>query len=123
MTGAPERHVEAVRAFNRFYTHRIGVLGEGLLDSPYSLTEVRVLYELARRDRRTAAELAEELGLDPAYLSRILRRFEQRRLITRERSTADARASLLDLTAQGRKTFAPLDARAREEIAALLGAL
>lgn len=113
--------IDAIRAFNRFYTRTIGVLGEGMLDSEYSLTEVRVLYELAHRERCTARELSDELGVDPAQLSRTLRRFEEARLIQREKSSEDARASDLSLTAHGRKIYGPLDARAREEIASLLG--
>jgi DNA-binding MarR family transcriptional regulator/GNAT superfamily N-acetyltransferase len=109
-----------VRRFNRFYTKQIGVLGEGYLDSPFSLTEVRVLYELAHLDKQTAAALAAELGLDPGYLSRILRRFEQRGFLQRARSKADGRQALLSLTARGRRAFAPLHARSRQQIAALL---
>src|ERR1700746_1629805 len=81
--------VEAVRRFNRFYTKQIGVLQEGLLKSDLSLTEVRVLYELAHRSDPTATIVAGELGLDPGYLSRILRRFEKKRLVEREPSASD----------------------------------
>jgi DNA-binding MarR family transcriptional regulator/GNAT superfamily N-acetyltransferase len=115
-----EQRVAAVRRFNRFYTRQIGVLGEGYLDSPFSLTEVRVLYELAHRQSPTAAALAGELGLDAGYLSRILRRFEHRGFLRRVRSKADGRQALLSLTARGRNAFAPLQARSRDQIAALL---
>jgi len=115
-----DQRVKAMRRFNRFYTKRIGVLHEGLLGSPYSLTEVRVLYELAHRDKPTAAELSKELGVDPGYLSRILRSFQKRGLITKARSEADGRQSHLSLTARGRKAFAPLDRRSHDEIQAML---
>ena len=115
--------IEAVRRFNRFYTRRIGVLEEGLLQSPFSLTEARVLYELAHRDRSTAAELGKELGLDPGYLSRILRGFERRGLIAKEPSTTDGRQSLLALGADGRAAFCRLEQAARDQIGALLGGL
>lgn len=112
--------VSAIRRFNRLYTKHIGVLREGHLDSPFSLTEVRVLYELAHRDGLTASELARELALDSGYLSRILRSFEQRGLIEKTRSESDARQTHLRLTEAGRTAFAPLDSRADDEIAALV---
>jgi len=117
---ALEQRVAAVRGFNRFYTRQIGVLHEGLLRSPFSLTELRVLYELAHRAKPTATELARELGLDAGYLSRILRGFKKRGLINRKPSPADGRQSLLRLTDRGQDAFATLDARARDEIRVLL---
>jgi DNA-binding MarR family transcriptional regulator/GNAT superfamily N-acetyltransferase len=121
--GAFDARVAAVRGFNRFYTQRIGVLSEGLLKSRFSLTEARVLYELAHRERPTATALRGDLGLDAGYLSRILRRFEQEGLLTRTPSKDDGRQSLLALTAKGRAAFAPLDARSRQEIGALINSL
>ena len=115
--------VAAVRRFNRFYTRRIGVLEEGHLDSPFSLTEVRVLYEIAQRGTSTAAELARELDLDGGYLSRLLNGLVRRQLLTRSPSPTDARQSLLQLSAEGRAVWQDLDARASERIQALLGAL
>jgi DNA-binding MarR family transcriptional regulator/GNAT superfamily N-acetyltransferase len=112
--------VAAIRRFNRFYTRQIGVLREGYGDSPFSLTEVRVLYEIAHRDRITAAELARELGVDSGYLSRILRGFEQRSLIEKTRSENDARQTHLRLSDAGRVAFAGLDALADGEIASLV---
>ena len=118
----PQR-VAAVRRFNRFYTKQIGVLHEGLLKSPFSLTEVRLLYELAHREQLTATGLGKELGLDAGYLSRILSGFEKRGLIQKTPSSGDRRQTLLVLTAQGRKVFAPLEARSNEEVTAMLGTL
>ena len=117
------RSVEAVRRFNRFYTRQIGVLEEGLLKSPFSLAESRVLYELAHRDRPTAAELGRDLGLDPGYLSRVLRGFEQGGLLDRRPSASDGRQNLLALTVAGREAFCRLDLATRDQIGAMLGAL
>ena len=113
----------AVRAFNRFYTKTIGVLERGYLDSPFSLTEVRVLYELRHRERTTAAALMRELGLDAGYLSRLLARFEAKGLICRERSAEDGRQNLLALTQAGQAVIDPLEGRASDQIAELLAGL
>jgi DNA-binding MarR family transcriptional regulator/N-acetylglutamate synthase-like GNAT family acetyltransferase len=115
--------IEAVRGFNRFYTRQIGLLGEHVFESAYSLSETRVLYELAHRDGPTASELGKALGLDAGYVSRMLRRFEGRGLITRASSSRDARQSHLRLTKRGRTAFAPLETRARAEVGAMLGRL
>ena len=115
--------VADIRHFNRFYTRQIGVLNEGLLRSHFSLTEVRVLFELAHRSRPTASELATELALDPGYLSRLLSNFTKRGLVRRAPSSVDGRQTLLSLTRKGRETFAGLDARADEEIAGILDRL
>jgi len=120
---ALEHRITAVRRFNRFYTQKIGVLGERLLNSPFSLAEARVLYELALREQATATELHRDLGLDPGYLSRILAGFARRGLVSRASSETDRRQSLLSLTQTGRAAFAPLDTRSREEIGNLLGGL
>ena len=116
-------HVSAVREFNRFYTQRIGVLRGGLLDSDYTLTEVRVLYEIAHRQRPLASDLVRDLALDAGYLSRILAKFARRGWLKRERSGDDARKAHLHLTAKGRATFQSLDVRAREEISTMLAPL
>jgi DNA-binding MarR family transcriptional regulator/GNAT superfamily N-acetyltransferase len=115
-----DRRVEAIRGFNRFYTRKIGILSEGLLDSPFTLTQARILYELAHRERPTASDLAADLELDPGYLSRILRSFEKQGLLARAISTRDARQRHLSLTSRGRKAFAGLNRVTREQIAALL---
>ena len=115
--------VAAVRRFNRFYTRRIGLLRKGYLDSPFSLAEMRVLYEIAHRDQPTATEVARELDVDAGYLSRVLRRFEERGLVRRTPSSTDARQSHLALTARGSKTFAPLENRSQQEVAAILDRL
>ncbi len=119
----PETQVAAVRRFNRFYTKQIGLLTDHLHDSPFSLTEVRVLYELAHRDHWTASELGQELSLDAGYLSRILRKFEDRKLIERQTSPTDARQSVLKLTTKGRSEFDPLNDAAAREIGAILDRL
>ena len=119
----PEHHenpqVDMIRRLNRFYTRKIGVI-DGTASSPFSLAEARVLYELAHRDRPTATDVRKELGLDAGYMSRILREFEHRKLVTRERSKTDEREKFLSLTAKGRRVFAPLDERSNRDVAAML---
>jgi DNA-binding MarR family transcriptional regulator/predicted GNAT family acetyltransferase len=115
--------VPALRRFSRFYTHRLGLLGEGLLGSSLSLTESRVLYELSHAAQPAAADLARSLELDPGYLSRILRRFETRGLVRRSAHADDARRSVLTLTAKGRRLFDTIDAASDAQAAALLAHL
>jgi len=117
------RQIEAARRFNRFYTQRIGVLDEGLLDSPFSLTEVRVMYELAHRRGVGAAELGRDLGLDKGYLSRILKRFRAKGWLARTVAGDDARRHELALTAAGRRAFAPLERRSQRQMRAMLAPL
>jgi DNA-binding MarR family transcriptional regulator/GNAT superfamily N-acetyltransferase len=120
MTDPDLTRVEAIRRFNRFYTRRIGVLHEGLSASKFTLTESRLLWELAHRDVLTATELARDLDLDAGYLSRLLRSFKERGLIKSARATADARHQHLSLTAAGKRAFAPLNARSQADVNALL---
>jgi DNA-binding MarR family transcriptional regulator/GNAT superfamily N-acetyltransferase len=114
------QRIESVRRFNRFYTREIGAFHEGLLKSPFSLTEARVVYELAHREKTTATQLANELGLDAGYLSRILRGFKRRGLIARQGSQTDGRQNLLMLTEKGQGAFATINGRSRNEIGAML---
>ena len=115
--------VSAVRSFNRFYTRQIGLLNDHLYDSPFSLSEVRVLYELAQRETPPASELVKDLGLDPGYLSRILHGFEKGGFLEKSASKKDRRQWLLSLTSRGREIFAGLDAASSREIASLLSKL
>lgn len=115
--------IAAVRRFNRFYTQHIGVLQNGWLDSAFSLAEARLLYEIRRRGETTASALCAELGLDAGYVSRILRAFQKRGLIARKTSAADARQSLISLTAAGRRAYAPLEKRTNADIAVMLSKL
>lgn len=118
-----EARIAAVRHFNRFYTHRIGVLQDGLVQTSFSLAEARVLFELAHRDRLTAKEIGEALGIDQGYLSRILRGFSERGLVSRASSPTDRRNTLLSLTTKGRVAFGKIDQRSEREVAAWLGRL
>jgi DNA-binding MarR family transcriptional regulator len=111
--------VVAIRAFNRLYTRKIGVV-DGIASSPFSLAEARVLYELAHRKQSTATDIRKELGLDAGYMSRILRDFERRKLVTREQSKMDERQRFLSLTVKGRRAFAPLDERSNRDVSAML---
>ncbi|MFZ0298475.1 MAG: bifunctional helix-turn-helix transcriptional regulator/GNAT family N-acetyltransferase [Candidatus Sulfotelmatobacter sp.] len=115
--------IAAIRRFNRFYTRHLGLLDEGFLSSSLSLTQMRVLYELANREQSTAAELCDALGLDPGYLSRILSSFEKDRLLDKKESPKDTRQILLALTKKGRKVFEPLNARSDEQVRGILSEL
>lgn len=123
LRGDPGTKINAVRRFNRFFTRRIGTLREGLLHTPYSLTESRILFEIANRDETTASDLSAELGLDPGYLSRVLAGLQRRDLIEKAPAETDARRRLLTLTPEGNDAFALLDARSREEVGEMLGEL
>lgn len=117
-----DEQIGAIRAFNRFYTRKIGVL-DGMASHPFSLAEARVLYELAQRNQLTATEVRKELGLDAGYMSRILRNFEARKLVKREQLTTDERQKVLSLTTKGWKAFAPLDERSNRHVAEVLDPL
>lgn len=114
--------VSQLRAFNRFYTRKIGVV-DGMASSPFSLAEARVLYELAHREKPTATDIRKELGLDAGYMSRILRDFERRKLVAREQSKTDERQRFLSLTAKGQRAFRPLDQRSNRDVAAMIEAV
>jgi DNA-binding MarR family transcriptional regulator/GNAT superfamily N-acetyltransferase len=124
MNASPfDRRIAAVRRFNRFYTQKLGVLSEGFLNTPFSLTEARVLHALAHRDGATATWLGRELDLDAGYLSRILRDFERQGLITRQQSPQDGRQTLISMTADGRDAFEPLDRGSHTAVGNLLAPL
>lgn len=120
---ALDNRIDQVRKFNRFFTRKIGVLREGLLHSSYSLTEVRILFEIANSENPTATKLSRELGLDTGYLSRILARFEEQGLTEKVRSEQDGRQFHIHLTQEGEKLFSLLDQRSRDEIAEFLNEL
>jgi DNA-binding MarR family transcriptional regulator/GNAT superfamily N-acetyltransferase len=115
--------VSAVRRFSRFYTRILGLLQEGLLDTPYSLTEARVLYELAQQDAVEVVELRRSIGVDGGYLSRLLTRLASDGVVERERSTVDGRRQVARLTERGREVFADLDRQSDHQVRDLLGAL
>ena len=123
MSNALAQRTAAVRRFNRFYTRQIGVLRKNYLDSPYSLGEMRVLYELSHGEVTTASDIGRALDLDAGYLSRVLRNFEKRGLITRKTSAKDARQSDIALSARGAKVFAPLEKRSQDLVGGMLGKL
>jgi DNA-binding MarR family transcriptional regulator/GNAT superfamily N-acetyltransferase len=112
--------VATIREFNRFYTGMLGLLSEGLLDTPYSLTEARIIFELARAEHTEVAELRRVLDIDAGYLSRLLARFEADGLVARRRSPADGRRQVISLTGQGHAAFTLLDNSSAGQISALL---
>jgi DNA-binding MarR family transcriptional regulator len=119
-----ESQLAQFRAFNRFYTALLGLLDSHYLDSAFSLTEVRTLYEIDHaKNGITATELTAHLQIDKGYLSRILRQFEKKQLIVRQRSPQDGRSALLRLTDKGSAVFKPLDGAARQQASKLLGTL
>jgi DNA-binding MarR family transcriptional regulator/N-acetylglutamate synthase-like GNAT family acetyltransferase len=118
-----DNEVDAVRRFNRFYTGRIGVLREGLLDSPFTLAQARVLFELGTREAPIAGDLVEALGIDPGYMSRIVRKLTAQDLVSQARSTEDGRRITLALTRRGRATFQALERDSRQAMRALLAPL
>ena len=116
----PPGDIERIRSFNRFYTKQIGLLRNGLLGSKFTLSEAHILFEIAHSSEPTATDLVAKLGLDPGYLSRILKSLEQRGLILRTRSEKDGRRRLISLAKQGDRAFADLDRRAREQLEEML---
>src|SRR6476659_7051240 len=118
-----EQEVASIRAFNRFYTRKLGVLDQQIAKSPFSLSEARVLYELAHRQDLSAKEIGAELGLDAGYLSRIVQHFDEGGLITREPLPSDRRQYRLAMTAKGRQAFAKLERSSQHDVAAMLAAL
>lgn len=116
-------NADSVRSFNRFYTRQIGVLQEHLLNSDFSLTESRILYELANRDNLTSTDLCRELGLNAGYLSRVISKFQRKGLLNKNRSSSDARALQLELTEAGRQTFDELNRASQSEVVAMLNQL
>lgn len=123
MLSVLDRRIAEIRRFNRFYTQRLGVLAEAFLNTPFSLTEARVLHALAQRDGATASWLTRDLDLDPGYLSRILRDFERQGLLVRSPSLHDSRQALISLTEAGRDAFEPLDRASQAGIASMLAPL
>jgi DNA-binding MarR family transcriptional regulator len=115
--------IETVRAFNRFYTNQIGLLREGLLNSPFSLSEARVLFEIAHHAETTASELANELGMDPGYMSRIVKSLERSDLVQRAAASPDRRQRIISLTEAGHDAFADLNARSRNQFQFMLASL
>jgi DNA-binding MarR family transcriptional regulator/GNAT superfamily N-acetyltransferase len=117
------QRIEAMRRFGRFYTRRIGVLEEGLLQSPFPLTSARLIYELAQHQKTSATELSDELGLDPGYASRLLRQLHEQGLVEKRPSDEDGRVTLLSLTQRGQEEFAKLNAASRSQVEQMLSDL
>jgi DNA-binding MarR family transcriptional regulator/GNAT superfamily N-acetyltransferase len=118
-----ERQIAAVRGFSRFYTRKLGIIEPKLLESPWTLQEARIIYEIAGRQSCTATDLVRTLGLDPGFVSRTLQALQRRQIVARKPSKTDRRVTELALTARGRAAFADLDSRSRGVVATLLGKL
>lgn len=120
ITNRLDSQIAAVRGFSRFYTRKLGIIEPKLLDSPWTLQEARIIYEIADRQTCTATDLACGLSLDAGFLSRTLRDLQERQIVARKPSKADRRATELTLTAKGRAAYAELDSRSRSVVATLL---
>jgi DNA-binding MarR family transcriptional regulator/GNAT superfamily N-acetyltransferase len=120
ITNPLDSQIAAVRGFSRFYTRKLGIIEPKLLDSPWTLQEARIIYEIADRQTCTATDLAYALGLDAGFLSRTLRGLQERQIVTRKPSKADRRATELTLTEKGRAAYAELDSRSCSVVATLL---
>lgn len=118
-----EKHLAEIRAFNRFYTSMIGLLNKYILDSRYALSEVRILYELYHHKSLTARDLTTSLGIDKGYLSRILLQFENKKLVSRKRSSEDGRSTYLSLTKTGKSEFEILNKASNKELIIMIEAL
>ena len=116
-------HIKGIRSFNRFYTNIIGLVDQHILNSPYSLPEVRILYEMYYHEASTASEIMKLIHIDKGYLSRILLKFEKSRLISKKRSAKDGRSVSLLLTPKGRKEFEKLDNASHQQIKSILDQL
>lgn len=115
-----KKHISEIRAFNRFYTRFIGLLDKHILDSPYSLPEARILYELYHHDTITASDIITSLGIDKGYLSRVLLQFEKRKLLVKKRAPEDKRSVYLGLTLLGKKEFETINDASHNQLATLL---
>src|SRR5262245_58825527 len=118
-----ETQVAAIRGFSRFYTRKLGIIEPKLLDSPFTLQEARLIYEIAHRPAWTATDLTRDLGLDPGFLSRTLQALQRRQVVTRKPSKDDGRVNELSLSTKGRAASAELELRSREEVERLLAGL
>src|SRR3954447_9043992 len=118
-----DQQVAAVRGFNRFYTRKLGLIEPKLLDSPFTLQEARILYEIRHRTACTATDLTRDLGLDPGFVSRTLQALQRRQIVTRKPAKHDARINELALTESGRSAQAKLERRSHEEVGSLLASL
>ena len=123
MSAETSERIEAVRRFTRFYTRHLGVLAEGLLQSPFPLPEARLIYEIAHHVETTTAELGAELGLDSGYVSRLVRRLHEQGVVDKKPSKSDGRVTLLSLTEEGMSAFARLNSASRNQVGNMISEL
>ncbi|MEJ0032815.1 MAG: MarR family winged helix-turn-helix transcriptional regulator [Bacteroidota bacterium] len=114
------KSIKEFRTFNRFYTSIIGLLDEHFLNSNYSLAEVRIMFELYYGKNITASDLIRTMSIDKGYLSRVIRQFEKKKFIKRERSSEDTRVIFLSLTHEGKKEFQLLDKTQDDQVRSIL---